>query len=403
MAVPAAPANVFVQSGDQYTYLSWDILSGATSYKIQRAFNGVDYSDLGTSNFNNFTDNSIGSNITIASGNLAATYKYQITVLGTSTAADWLAIGVPASVAPAVGVVFTATATGAGAGTGAVQNYGNQYYYRVAGVNISGTGAYTNMDPTGAMLLVSPAPSGLTTLAALRLNAQEEADLVNSQFLTLPEWNRLLTLAYKELYDLLIAAYGNDYYIKTPFTYTTTGTVDPNYNAQVYPLPQDFYKLILCDVALNPGDPNSWVTLKQYERIQQNLWNFPNVYTFYGITNLRYRLTGTQLQIVPIASANQTIRIWYAPRPAKLVADTDVIDGISGWERYIIVDAAMKALNKQEQTDITELMNEKMALKSRLEIMANNRNIAEPQKVSDSRMRNFAWGSEGDFGGGGMW
>ncbi len=46
---------------------------------------------------------------------------YVITTLGTSTAADWLAIGLPPGVTPAIGACLIAKATGAGTGTGKVQ------------------------------------------------------------------------------------------------------------------------------------------------------------------------------------------------------------------------------------------------------------------------------------------
>jgi len=397
MAIPSAPTNVWCQAGDNLAYLSWTISSEATSYLIQRSTDGVNYSALGSSVVNNYTDAAPGVAIAITGSTLTVGQRYQITTLGTSTLTDWQTIGVVSST-PAVGVIFTAIATGSGSGTATVTPYGNRYYYQVAAMNGSGTSAYTSTDSTNTTLNCIPVGSGQVSLKSLRDQAQQRADRVNSQFVTLPEWNKYVTQSYKELYDLLIAAYGNDYYVKQPYQYATSGTIDPNYNAQVFPLPSDFYKLILCECALNPGDSNSWVTLRQYERIQQNLWNFPNVYTFYGITNLRYRLTGTQLQIVPIASAGQTIRIWYAPRPATLVADTDLVDGLSGWEEYIIDDVAAKALAKEE-SDVTELLGRKMAMKQRLEEMAANRNIAEPMKVSDSRMRNFAW-SDGEGAGG---
>lgn len=47
--------------------------------------------------------------------------SYQITILGTATAAQWLAAGVPAGVTPAVGVSFVAIATGTIGGSAAVQ------------------------------------------------------------------------------------------------------------------------------------------------------------------------------------------------------------------------------------------------------------------------------------------
>lgn len=46
---------------------------------------------------------------------------YQIVALGTTTAANWLALGLPAGVTAAVGQSFVAAATGAGTGTGTVK------------------------------------------------------------------------------------------------------------------------------------------------------------------------------------------------------------------------------------------------------------------------------------------
>ena len=213
----------------------------------------------------------------------------------------------------------------------------------------------------------------------------------------------MISQSYKELYDILIQKFGNDYYIQIPYTFITTGAVDPVTQAQTFPLPKDFYKLMRCEVALNPNDSNSWVTLRQFQAIQANLWNYPNVYTFYGITNLRYRLWGTNLQIVPIASAGQTIRIWYSPRPNQLINDTDTLDAISGYEEYIVADCCIKALAKTEE-DASIFMMQKQALLKRIEEAAENRNVGESQTVSDSRTRNFAWADDsGQFGGGGMW
>lgn len=267
------------------------------------------------------------------------------------------------------------------------------YYYQLASTNIDGSSAYTAPQST------IPTKIGQMSLGQLRLMSQQRADRVNSQFLTLPEWNQNITNSAKELFDILVQKFGDDYFITTPYTYTTTGQVDTDYQAQMFPLPDNFYKLILAEVALNPGDSNSWVTIKQYNRIQQNLWNYPNVYTFYGITNLRYRLTDRYIQLVPLASAGQTLRIWYVPRPTALIQDTDVILGMSGWEEYVIVDAAIKALQKEE-SDVNVLMAQKMELLKRIESAAENRNISEPQVVSDSKRRNFSWGDPGDGYGG---
>lgn len=396
MAVPSTPTNFYLQAGDNYSYLSWDAVSGAVTYKVQRSRSGATYSTIATPIVTNYSDTSILDPLVVNSTVLVVSFRYKIVTLGTTTEAEWHTLGVPASVTPEVGVVFTALVTGTGAGSGTVSSINDIFYYKIAATNGDGDSAFTEIQS------VIPVAMGKACLGNIRLQAQQRADRVNSNFVTLPEWNQMISLSAKELYDLLIQEYGEDYKIAVPYSYTTSGTIDPNWNAQVYPLPDDFYKLILCEVALNPGDPNSWVTLKQYNRIQQNLWNYPNVYTFYGITNLRYRLTADQLQIVPICSANQTIRIWYVPRPPKLVADTDVIDGISGYEEYVIVSAAIKALVKEE-SQCPELMAELQMMEKRIIEMARNRNIAEPQTVSDSRIRNLSWSDDGSWSGGGTY
>jgi hypothetical protein len=62
-----------------------------------------------------------GSTIAIDSTSLTVGVVYIIVSLGTSTAADWVAVGLPIGTAPVVGATFMAIATGAGSGTGLVE------------------------------------------------------------------------------------------------------------------------------------------------------------------------------------------------------------------------------------------------------------------------------------------
>lgn len=60
--------------------------------------------------------------VTAAGAHLVAGTAYVITVVGTTTAAQWASLGVPAGIVPAVGVSFISGAlTGVGTGTGQVQ------------------------------------------------------------------------------------------------------------------------------------------------------------------------------------------------------------------------------------------------------------------------------------------
>lgn len=72
------------------------------------------------SGFNSIVSPASGSSLLVASAGLTVGVAYIITILGTTSVAQWHALGVPAGVTPAVGVSFIAKATSA-TGTGAVQ------------------------------------------------------------------------------------------------------------------------------------------------------------------------------------------------------------------------------------------------------------------------------------------
>ena len=230
------------------------------------------------------------------------------------------------------------------------------------------------------------------TLANLRTAVRQRADMVGSQFVTDSELNDYINRSYAELYDLLIQKYGDNYFVAAPFSFSTDGS------SIQYALPSDFYKLLGVDLALSNTD-DSFVTVHQFEFGDRNRYSVPNFQSFYGVTNLRYRLNGNNLWLTPKPAANQTIRIWYIPRIIYLSADGDTMDGISGWEEYVIIDAAIKCLQKEE-SDISILAGQKVAIIQRIEAAAENRNTAQPSKVVDVMYNSFGWPSGNGTGDG---
>jgi hypothetical protein len=101
---------------------------------------------------------------------------------------------------------------------------GTTYYYQVAATNGSGTSTYSSI----ASMVAAP-PSEMS-LGELRLRAQQTADRVNSNFVTVSEWNAFLRLSMYELYDLLITSY-EDLFASQYVYINTNGTT------QNYPLP----------------------------------------------------------------------------------------------------------------------------------------------------------------------
>lgn len=221
------------------------------------------------------------------------------------------------------------------------------------------------------------------TLAELRTATRQRADMVNSQFVTDAELNSYINQSYFELYDLLVSKFGDNYYVAPPYTFQTDGT-----NFQ-YALPTSppVYKLLGVDLQLGNNE-SSYVTIRPFEMIDRNRYAVPNFQSFYGLTNLRYRLNGDNIWFTPIPAANQTIRLWYVPRMTTLLSDTDTVDGVSGWTEYIICDAAMKCMQKEE-SDVSVLMAQKQMLIQRIEAMAEARDAGSPAKVSDNLYADF--------------
>lgn len=209
------------------------------------------------------------------------------------------------------------------------------------------------------------------TLAEIRTQVRQRADQENSKFISDSELLSYINASYAELYDILVSAFA-DYYISSE-TFTLSGT---NLRA----LPSDFYKLRGVDYQISNGE---WITLYKFNFERRNSKNREIIRTYRGEPTRQYRLQGSNLRIEPENQADGTYRIWYVPNFTALSADTDTVDGVNGWEEYIVVDAAIKCAIKDEMTDYTGLMAQKAALSKRIHDMAAERDAGEPEVIGD--------------------
>lgn len=242
------------------------------------------------------------------------------------------------------------------------------------------------------------ATPGVTTLATIRSTVRQRSDKVGSQFVTDAELNSYIASSQQELYGILVQHFGDDYYMASPYQFVTDGV---NY---LFPLPSDMFKLLGVDLQLPGGAPNAFVTLHRFNFADRNRFAVPNFQSFFGFTNLRYRQAGSNLWLTPLPVSGQTVQLWYAPRLTPVVQDTDTVDGVNGWEEYIVADAIIKALAKEE-TDVSVFMAQKQALLERIESEAANRDAGSPATTADSRISDFgAVNGTGDSwtGGGGV-
>jgi len=308
--------------------------------------------------------------------------------------------------------------------------------------------------------------AGLITVRSMINLVRQESDQVNSNFCTDDEIAAYISNSYKELYDLIVTAYGEDYEVAEPIFITTDG-LNQRYDLPdgiLYSGAAPFYKLLGLDFQLTPNNPQAYVTLKTFAFGERNRFAVPNFVNFWGFTNLRYRLQGNNLFLTPLPAGGQVLRMWYVPRPADLISyvtvsttqdDTTVtatdteqiqigatifspyfvsgttvvsktatdfvastpaistsallsitlvnyeqtIDGISGWEEYVIVDSAIKCKDKEE-TEVTVLAARKMGLKKRIEDVAANRDPGTASRTADvlSSYYGYGYGWDGSDG-----
>lgn len=347
---PSIPTNMQVQQGNGQVLITCNQIVGATGYPIQRSTDNVNFTVIAT---------------------------------------------------PAVPSYVDTTVT-----------VGTQYYYQMAATNGSATSSYCTSQA------VVPTLPGQMTLGQIRLLAKQKADRVNSQFITDPEWNTYINQSYFELYDILVQKYGNEYFVAPPAQFLTYGS-SPASGSQFYALPDGItpflaadgstfvpkamYKLLGVDLGIGTNN-NAWITLKKFMFISRNRYVYPQLTTnLLGVAGLRYRIVGNQIEFIPQPANGQYIQLWYIPRMTTLLQDSDIADGVSGWTEYIAIDAAIKALQKEE-SDVTVLALQKQAMLDRIEAAAENRDAGEPETISDTRRYTDLYGfgspqGDGPFGG----
>jgi hypothetical protein len=211
------------------------------------------------------------------------------------------------------------------------------------------------------------------TLAQLRTNARNRADMSNSSFISDSELNSYINSSIAELKDLLISAYDSDYDVQSVTFSATTGT--DSYalpNGTNYSAAPAFYKLKGVDIQ----EGSEWKSLKPFNFNERN-----------RKTKLRYRLVGDNIMFSNLES-NYTVKLWYIPVATTLTLDADTLNDLNKFSEFVEISAAIKMLQKEE-SDITSLMADREKQEQRIIRMAQNRDVGQPESVSDIYAENY--------------
>lgn len=224
----------------------------------------------------------------------------------------------------------------------------------------------------------------LVSLSTLRSRAQYAANMENSGFVTMAEWNSYINYGARRLYDLLTSAYGDEYYLKSYAIPMVTGQ-------DTYSLPSDFLRERAVDVAVGGKNINATRFLFK----DRNKYNWANIsWGAIGCTPL-YTLQGPNIKFMPAPNISGAgVTLWYIPTLQKttdggttwtsgsLSADTDQIDGVNGYEELVVLEAAIRGKAK-EDTDPSTLISQRNEVLAWVQDSCRNRNAGDPMFVGD--------------------
>lgn len=205
------------------------------------------------------------------------------------------------------------------------------------------------------------------TLSTLRTRVRQQADQENSTFISDSELTVYVNQSAAELHGMLTTLY-EDYYLTTvDFSLSTVNT---------YTLPTDFYKLRGLDYSLG-GD---WVTVPRFAFEDRN--RFQTRYQRGDLESWRmFRLMQGALYVIPEDDFAGDYRLWYTLAYTHMTSDSDTLSDLMGWDEYVVVDAAIKCLQKEE-SDASLLMARKAELKRRIEGEASSRDASGPEGIT---------------------
>ena len=220
-------------------------------------------------------------------------------------------------------------------------------------------------------------PNNTIPLQKLIDRVRQRAAMEGTTFVTDTEVVDYINVAMAELHDILVQKY-EDYYVSST-TYTL-----PADNPGA--LPSDFYKSLGVDF----DSGGTAHRLRRFSFQERNMLNAPALVAG-RVGNTYYSIQGSQIKFIPSTTVSGTVTLYYVPESQQFDAsgnkDTQTVLSVApqvarGYEEYIVVDAAIKCLLKEE-SDVRPHMAQKQGLLRRIEEAAGKRDAGESYAITD--------------------
>lgn len=227
-------------------------------------------------------------------------------------------------------------------------------------------------------------------LGQLRNDIRVRADMVNDSLCADADVNEWANQGWADLYEKIVQG-GENYYLSTNLFSTMGGTAS-------YALPADHYATRGVDAQVNGSQ---WFNLHRFQFERRNDYSLVDG-SWNTMSCAYYDLQGGNLVFIPTPGAVYAIRHWYVPIPVRMVADSDSIDGVAGWEQYVIDWAAKKCLERDKDIEAAQAIAADIAaLEARIMASVGKRIIGEAPKMRIVRGRPWVPGQYGRWWQGG--
>lgn len=190
------------------------------------------------------------------------------------------------------------------------------------------------------------------------------------------ELDTYINESIQTLYDKLVTAHGEDYFLETETFSTAAGTKE--YDLVTACGIEKFYKVRGVDVVFS----DRTVSLKKFNFADRNKYQNVTSWHQWCRPRIRYRLQGQDLVFNVAPDAVYTVKVHVAPAFTKLVLGTDTFDAIAGWDKYVVAETARKMLAKEE-SDTSALDNELALYHAQFDGIAANRDDGEEEPSHD--------------------
>lgn len=217
-----------------------------------------------------------------------------------------------------------------------------------------------------------------TTLAQLRTRIRQRSDneYTDGKFVTDAEIDALINVSHKRLFAKLCEA-GLHTVAENIYIFTPSSGV-PLDGALSYNLPDDCYAV----AGVFRLENDYFIPLSRHD---QRLMPRTTEETIAWSYRTHGRLESAQIEFNPRISTGE-YHVRYVGVPTDLSDDADTVEGVVGWEEWIVLDVAHKLLFKEKQWEAADRIKaEKQEVAYEIQGEAYQRDMQDGISVADVR------------------